>query len=226
MFPANKVNKCTSTSTCLIYYYLVLEDVSKWNIGYLNEEQVFEKPEYGVKFVILPSSVEKGQEVKIEVNIVSPEDSEIILPLNVELVSCVYKIKTTGKFSRPIELHLQHNVELRSQMESQQLAIIRAKGPPPYKFELLPNEYEQVFKPNDNFVVIRISDFVGLIAIGIQRIKCSYVMTVFFKEVVRFCWEIHAVVTKNLPSLIEVCIHNEKRTTTLYYHCIHVLYLY
>ena len=87
-------------------YYLVLEDVSKWNIEYLNEEQVFEKPEYGVKFVIPPSSVQERQEVKIEVNVVSPEESEIILPPDVELVSCLYKIKTTGKFSKPFKLHL------------------------------------------------------------------------------------------------------------------------
>ena len=118
MFPATKVNKCTSTPTCLIYYYLVLKNVSKWNIEYLNEEQVFEKPEYGVKFVIPPSSVEEGQEVKIEVNIISPEVSEIILPPNVELVSCVYKIKKTGRFSRPIKLHLQAKVTRRKSKAS------------------------------------------------------------------------------------------------------------
>ena len=169
MLPTKKVNKCTSTPTCLICYYIVFEDVSKWNIEYLNEEQVFEKPEYGVKFVIPPSSVEEGQEVKIEVKIVSPEDSEIILPPNVELVSCVYMIKKTGKFLRPIKLHLQHNVELRSQVESQQLVFIRAKGPPPYKFELLPDKYEQVFRPNDNFGVLGTPGFC-LIAIGIKSI--------------------------------------------------------
>ena len=206
-----------------------MHDVSKWNIEYLNEEQVFEKPEYGVKFVIPPSSVEIGQEVKTEVKVVAPEESEIILPPEVELVSCFYKIKTTEIFSKPVDLHLQHNVELRSQEESQQLAFIRAKGPPPYKFELLSNEYDQVFRPYDKYGVIGISDFC-LIAI-VKKIKDvlfrqsrhSYVMTVFFKEKRKFCWEIQAVVTKNLGPFLEVCRHYEKRTTTLYYHSIHVL---
>ena len=174
----------------------------KWNIEYLNEEQVFEKPEYGVKFVIPPSSVEKGQEVKIEVNVLAPKESEIILPPDVELVSCFYKIKTTGKFIRPIKLHLQHNVRFGSQEESKQLAFIRAEGPPPYKFELLPAEYDQVIRPHDNYGVVEISDFcvIGII----QKIKSilqpsrSYVMTIFFKETQTFCWEIHAVVTKNI----------------------------
>ena len=194
----------------MICYYLVLEDVSIWNIEYLNEEQVFEKPEYGIKFVIPPSSVDVGQEVKTEVNIVAPEDSEIILPCDVELVSCFYKIKTTGKFSRPIQLHLQHNVELRSQEESQHLAFVRARGPPPYKFELLPTKSSQVFRPYNNSGVIRISDFYligiiqNLINSPIEWPSHSYIMTVFFKEMEKFCWEIQAVVTKNLGPFLEV----------------------
>ena len=35
-----------NTPTCLTCYYLVLEDVPKWNAEYLNEVQVIEKPEY------------------------------------------------------------------------------------------------------------------------------------------------------------------------------------
>ena len=213
----------------MVCYYLVLEDVSKWNIEYLNEEQIFEKPEYGVKFVIPPSSVEVGEEVKIEVKVVAPKESEINLPPDVELVSCFYKIKITGKFTRPIEVHLQHNVQLRSQQESQQLAFIRAKGLPPYKFELLATKSDQVFRPYDNSGVVEISDF-SLIAIVIKKIKSalfrqpsqSYIMTVFFKEVMKFCWELQAVVTKNLGPFFEVCRHNKKRTTILYYNYIHV----
>ena len=195
----------------MVCYYLVLEDVSKWNIEYLNEEQVFEKPEYGVKFVIPPSSVDVGQEVKTEVKVVAPEESEIILPPDVELVSCFYKIEITGNFSRPIDLYIQHNVELSSEKESQQLAFIRAKGSPPYKFELLLTESDQVFRSYDNAGVVGISDF-SFVAIVIKKIKsalfrqpsCSYVMTVFFKEMKKFCWEIQAVVTKNLGPFLEV----------------------
>ena len=216
----------------MICYYLVLEDVSIWNIECLNEEQVFEKPEYGIKIVIPPSSVEEGEEVKTEVNIVAPKESDIILPPDVELVSCFYKIKTTGKFSRPIKLHIQHNVELKSQEESQQLAFIRAKGGPPYKFEQLSTEYDQVFRPYDNSGVIEISDFCVLGIVNgntntfSRQPSHSYAMTVFFKEKVKFCWEIQAVVTKNLGPFIEVCSYNEYKTTTLYNNCINVLCLY
>ena len=156
----------------MICYYLVSEDVSKWNIEYLNEEQIFEKHEYGIMFIIPPSSVEVGQKVKTEVKVVASEESEMILPPNVELVSCFYKIEARGKFSRPIELHLQHNVQLRSQQESQQLAFIRAKGLPPYKFELLATKPDQGFRPYDNSGVVEISDF-SFVAIVIKKIRTA-----------------------------------------------------
>ena len=192
-------------------FYLVLEDVSKWNIEYINEEQVFEKLDYGVKFVIPPSSVKVGQEVTIEVRVVAPEESEITIPPDVELVSCFYKIETTGKFSRPIELHLQHNVELKSQAESQQLAFITAKGAPPYKFEFLPTDINQNFKPYDNSGVVKASDFslFGAVKQKLKAVVCpllasSYAMTVFCKHMSTSSWAIQAVITKNLGPFLKV----------------------
>ena len=189
----------------------MLEDVSKWNIEYLNEEQVFEKPEYGVKFVIPPSSVEIGKEVIIEVNVVAPEDSEINIPSDVVLVSCFYKIETTGKFSRPIELHLQHNVEIKSQAECQQLAFITAKGPPPYKFEFLPTDIDQEFKPYDNSGIVKAYNFClfGAVERRLKDVDCgllssSYAMTVFSKRILKSGWEIQAVITKNLGPFLQV----------------------
>ena len=191
----------------MLLFYLVLEDISKWNIEHLNEVQIFEKQGYGVKLVIPPSSVEKGQEVNAEVNVIALEKSEITLPADVQLVSCFYKIKTTGKFSRLIEVHLQHNVEVTSQEESQHLAFIKAKGQLPYKFELLPTAIDQEFKPNDNSGIVKVSDF-GVFSIVYQIINdvaCqqSYVFKVFFKKVKSY-WKIEVVVTKNLGPFLEV----------------------
>ena len=189
-----------------------MENVSEWNIESIDEGQVFEKSQYGIKLVIPPSSVEQGQEVETKVKIVSPDESEFELPFNVEPVSCFYKIETTGKFSRPVELHLQHNVELTSQEESQQLAFITAKGPAPYKFELVPIEIDQKFKPNDNSGVVEVSDF-SVFSIVKQKLKAvfcrepsySYIMTVFFKHMLKSSWAIEAVVTRNLGPFLKVC---------------------
>ena len=185
--------------------------MSKWDIEYVEEEQVFEKQDYGVMLVIPQSAVEKKEEVETEVKIIAPEESDIILPPDVELVSCFYKIETTGKFSKPIELHLQHNVELTTQKECQQLAFIKAKGQAPYTFDIVPIEIDQTFKPNDNSGVIKVSDF-SVFSVVKQKLKSvflrspssSYVMTVFFKHMLKSCWAIQVVVTKNLGPFLKV----------------------
>ena len=185
--------------------------MSIWNVEYINEEQTFEKSDYGVKFVIPPSSVEVGQEVTTDVKLVTPEESEIILPPDVELVSCLYQIETKGKFSRSIELHLQHNVEIRSQEENQKLAFITAEGPSPYKFELVPIDKNREFKPNEISGVIKVSDFTVFGAVKqkletslCQQLSSSYAMTVFFKHNLKSSWAIQAVIMKNLGPFIKV----------------------
>ena len=185
--------------------------MSIWNVEYINEEQTFEKPDYGVKFVIPPSSVEVGQEVTTDVKLVTPEESEIILPPNVELVSCLYKIETKGKFSKSIKLHLQHNVEIKSLEEHQKIAFITAKGPSPYMFELVPIVKNGEFKPNEISGVIKVSDFTVFGAVKqkvetsfCQQLSSSYAMTVFFKHKLKSSWAIQAVITKNLGPFIKV----------------------
>ena len=188
--------------------------MSKWNIEYVEDNQVFEKRDYGVMLVIPPSAVEK-KEVEAEVKVVAPVETDIILPPDVEIVSCFYKIETTGKFSKPIELHIQHNVELTSQEECEQLAFIKANGPPPYKFELLPTDAQE-FRPYDNSGVVRLCDFSPVAVVylkkRLQKIKsvlfrqpsCIYVVTVFVKQMMKSCWEVQAVVTKNLGPFLKV----------------------
>ena len=199
-----------------LFLYTVLEDVSMWTIEFVNEKQVFDKPGYGFKLVVPPSSVEKGQEIKTEVNIISPEKFE--LPDDIELVSCIYMIETTGEFFEPVEVYLQHNVELETLEECKQLTFITADGPPPYKFHQLPNDTDQQFRPYDNTGVLKVSHFCS-VAVAIKRgwemLKdglfrkkpkplCSYLITVFLKQVKMSCWEIQTVVTKNLPPFLKV----------------------
>ena len=48
-------------------------------------------------------TVEKNEEVKTEVNVVAPVETDIILPPDVEVVSFFYKIETPVKFLKPID---------------------------------------------------------------------------------------------------------------------------
>ena len=179
-----------------------------WDIEYVEEDQIFEKQDYGFMLVIPALAVPKKVKVEAKVNVIAPEEKDIILPPDVEVVSCFYKIETTGKFSKPIKLHLQHNVELTSQEECEQLAFIKAKGQPPYKFEFLSTTQE--FTPCNNSGVIFASDFsVFSLVKEIKATVCQerYVMTVLFKHIDKSSWEILAVVTKDLGPFVKVVIY-------------------
>ena len=129
---------------------------------------------------------------------------DIELPPDVEPASCFYKIKTIREFRQPINL-------------CKQLAFIRAKGPPPHKFEVVSfDKMYQEFKVNDNYGIINISDF-SILAIVWRRIvkavkQCSYIyaITVFVNQKEESCWEIHAVVTRDLQPFLEVGSHYTK----------------
>ena len=72
---------------------------------------------------------------------------------------------------------------------------------------------DQMFRPYDNSGVVHvgISDFSCIAVVKtkesslFQQLCHSYVMTVFLKETMKFCWMIQAVVTKNLGPFLEVC---------------------
>ena len=129
-------------------------------------------------------------------------------------------IETTEEFSEPVEVHLQHNVDLETIEECKQLTFITAEGSPPYKFYAFPIDTNQQFSPYNNTGVLRVSHFCS-VAIAIKRkwemLKdglfrkrpnppCGYMMTVFLQQVKMkmFCWEIQTVVTKNLSPFLNV----------------------
>ena len=156
--------------------------------------------------MIPSSSVKEGKEVDMKVRVALPEKSDITIPENINLVSCFYNVETSETFTNPINFCLQHNVEIKSQKDSEQLVFLRAVGPPPYNFEEVG---DQVFKPNDNSGVVPITDSSVLVAIGSRspELVCSfrYTMTLFFKVMKESLWQVKAVITKDLGPFNEVC---------------------
>ena len=159
--------------------------------------------------VIPASSIEENQKVKTEIEVLTSDVETHTLPPDVESVSCFYKIETTGKFSQPIKLFLQHNVEITSEEESKQLAFVRAKGPPPYEFKLISEEV-QMFGVKDKSGEIHVSDFSVLGIVwkkmkGVLQPDCSYTMMFFYKQVMK-AWQLKVVVTRNLGPYLEVSV--------------------
>ena len=166
---------------------------------------MFEKPEYGVKLVIPPSSVQENQSIDITLQIAKSPD--VILPANLKPVSCFYKIEATGSFVKPIQLHLQHNVDVTSS-DNRRLAFVNIFSEwPPYQFEFC-DINDQMFDPNDNSGVVRLSHFsiIGIVWRIVDKVlpNRSYAMTPFYKQIDDHCWQIQIVITQNLGPFFEV----------------------
>ena len=188
-----------------IYILITIEkkEIIQWNIDCLNKQQIFEKAEYGVKLVIPPFSIQDNQMIYTRVQIVDSKTSDIELPQHVQIVSSLYDVHCSGIFSKPVELHLQHHVNVMSQNDIKRLAFIICDGPPPYHFKI--SDDEQYFGINDNFGLIKVSHFtvfgiVWLLNLASKFLQpiCSYTMTLFYKKFVKSCWQIKIVITKNL----------------------------
>ena len=171
---------------------------------------MFEKPEYGIKLVIPPSSVQENQSIDTTVQIVKPD---VTLPPNVKPVSCFYEIEASESFVKPIELHLQHNVDVTSS-DSRRLAFVTSSGSPPYQFGFS-DVNDQMFDLNDNSGVVRISHFSAHV-FGIVWRKVTktlgkflhpnrcYATTPFYTQIDGHCWQLKVVITQNLGPFFEV----------------------
>ena len=83
--------------------YLVFEDVFSIFCGILKmlkKTQSLKKET--IELLVIPSSAVEKKEVEAKVKVVAPVEMDIILPPDIELVSCFYKIEITRKFSKPI----------------------------------------------------------------------------------------------------------------------------
>ena len=176
------------------------------------KKQVFEKPEYGVKLVIPSTSVQERQSIDATVQIVK---ADVKLPPNVVPVSCFYKVGSSASFVKPIQLHLQHNVDV-TVCDNRRLAFATSSGSSPYQLNFFDANL-QSFDPNDNSGVVHISKFSSDIFVivwkelnnlgRISRPTISYAMTPFYKQIDDHCWHIQVVITQNLGPFSEV-IHN------------------
>ena len=147
--------------------------------------------------------MQNNQIIYAKVQIVDSNTSDIELPQDVQLVSSLYDVQCSGIFSKPVELHLQHNVDVMSQKHSERLVFIISDGPPPYRFKISTDE--QHFGINDNSGTIKVSHFTifGIgwllrLASKFLQPTCGYTMTLFYKEFITSCWQIKIVITKNL----------------------------
>ena len=147
--------------------------------------------------------MEDNENIDTTVQIDRSKTSDIELPQGVQLVSCVYEVQSSGIFKKPVELHLQHNVDVMSQNDSERLVFITSDGSQPNRFKI--SDDEQHFGIKDNSGLIKVSHFSKFgIALRLSTISdflqpiCRYTMILCYKSVMKSCWQIKIVITKSL----------------------------
>jgi hypothetical protein len=181
----------------------------QYNIENVNEVQVFERVDYGIKLIIPPSSIPSHQSIKTTIQPV-PTDT-FTLPPNVEPVSSFYEFGTLGSFTESVKLHIQHNVQLESAEDTSRLSFVIGNGPPPYTFELCDADaVKQNFVPGVNSGEIYVPHYSTNI-FGIvwksgsdkKRAPKVYAINPFFKQIDENIWYIMIVVTENLATFLK-----------------------
>ena len=192
---------------------LALNEVFEWSVETFKDEQVFEKHDHGFQAIIPPLSVGQGKKVNMKVQVISPAITNIKTTVKVNLVSCIYKVDIDNShqtFSRPVKFCLQHNADIKPDMEAQELVFLRAFGPPPHIFFEVDG---QSLHHNDNRYsgMVQVSASSVLVAVGSRSSqRYRYSMTVFFKEITNTSWQIKAVMTKDLGPFVEVRVKDTK----------------
>ena len=180
---------------------IAVEKTFNWDIDSFGEEQVFEVPQYGLKLVIPPLAVQSDNEsIRLTAQVVADDCK---FPEGYTPVSSLYKIQSSKKFDKPLDLHLKHNVVLGS--EDLELAFATCND---LKDGFQMTSEKQEFNPNDNAGKIQLSDSSVYAAIVCKNdaklLARRYSVKLFYQQVTESDWDVKAVIVPNLGPYLEV----------------------
>ena len=176
---------------------------------------MFQFTDYGIKLIVPPLAVSHvDQQIKIAVQVIA--SGPFVLPYNCQPIGCFYWIKSTHKFLKPVEVHLEHHAELLSEEDSQELVFIVSPNTefssPPYQFQFS-DEVNSIFPVGSSYGIIKVAEFsifsipIGWIGRMIRAAFSShlrYIWMVYYRQIQANSWEFHVVVTKDLGPFIQV----------------------
>ena len=194
-----------------------MDVIGETTLSVTNEEQTFHWAGYGLKLHIPPASLPAGVEqtsIEIKASLAAPFN----FPEDTTLVSAVYCLQSLVKFSKPIEVQIQH---CGTPSDDHSLTFARATmKKPPYEFTALKGG---LFPPDSSYACIQLDQF-SLVTI-FQEIwnwltsrkseRLYYAHVYYTKETVN-TWKVHFVVIYNLE--VYVTVSDTLFTEMLLYH--------
>ena len=170
-----------------------------------NEALSFKWKDHGFKLHVQDKSLPEGIP-EYSVTIKASLAGQFELPEGYELVSAVYWVKTSGKFTKPITIEVQHcaNVSKRNQLHF--VSTSHAQKSLPYKFECIDGGS---FALGNTYGALSTKHFCGIgVAKKVEPSEpsCKYCAQVYFtvKTLKEHWYYCHFVITKALEMCLAV----------------------
>ena len=184
---------------------LGVEVVGEKELVVTNETMDFQWKNHGFKLHVQHNSLPEGLP-EHSVNIKASLAGQFELPEGYELVSAVYWVKTSGKFTKPITIEVHHCANFSSPNQLHFVSTSRAQKSLPYKFKVIDGG---TFTLGNKYGTLSTIHFCG---IGIAKKvepnehSCKYCAQVYFtvKHLKDYLYYCHFVVTKDLEMCLTV----------------------
>ena len=182
---------------------LGIEIVGEKMLVVTNETMSFKWKDHGFKLHVQDSSLPEGTP-EYSVNIKASLAGQFELPEGYELVSAVYWVRTSGKFTKPITVEVQHCANFSNPNQLHFVSTSHAVKPLPYTFEVTDGGS---FTLGNTYGALSTTHFCGIgVAKKVEPSEpsCKYCAQVYFTvKNLKDCWYYcHFVITKGL----EVCL--------------------
>ena len=162
---------------------------------------------HGFRLTVPAGAVPKGTTISLAVK--SILTGEFDLPKSFQLVSAIFWIKASQLFSRDVTLHLHHCGVIGSEAQCSQYRFVAGRcSQPDLPYKLVLRE-GGVFNQHTHEASISVKEFSFYAVVGDEASELFYIGQAFYRSVEgMFVWKVDYVITKDMPSLIEVrCCH-------------------
>ena len=181
-----------------------VEMIKETEISFLDQGGTFEWRGYGLRLHVPKGSLPHGME-ECRINIKASFSGQFQLPEGSDLLSPVFWITGTCKFTKPVTLELQHCALTEDEAALSHLSFVSANCSQrdlPYRFRQLD---WGVFTKHSSYGSIQLNRYSGIGIMGRKRTSRSYCAHLYYTVKKVYEWRFYFVITQDLDAKNTVC---------------------
>ena len=173
-------------------------------VMFSGEKVTLQCEEHGI--VMHFPEIETKKEIATTVTSLNISSDDCVLPDGAELVSAVYQISVSEALPSPVDVEIQHCVNLSNHDEALSMRFVRSNSEqgPPYQFTVIDGGQ---FDPLTRYGKIELSTFSNVALVLLKRLltpSVVYATNLFWRQTSPGKYKVHVVVTKDLNDTIMV----------------------